>query len=178
MTPATIGLLIAVPLIIWRVYSRVRRMVGRQRMSAVRAGITLVVFPAVILLLALAALTHPERLAWLVAGLVGGYLLAVVGLRKTVFEATPDALFYTPNAHLGIALSLLLVMRIAYRFIEIYMIDPGVPRGAQDFARSPLTLSIFGLLAGYYIAYAVGLLRWRQGVLRARREAEASPAKP
>jgi cytochrome b561 len=141
-------------------------MVGRQRFSIIRACITLVVFPAVVLLLAAAGLPHPERLAWLAAGLVGGSLLAVFGLKKTVFEPRPEGLFYTPNAHLGIALSLLFVLRIAYRFIEIYMLNPGMPRDAQDFARSPLTLAVFGLLAGYYIAYAIGLLRWRYGVLR------------
>jgi hypothetical protein len=167
MTPATIGLLVAIPLIVWRVYARIRRMVGRQRMSLIRACITLVVFPAVVLLLGLSAITHPERLGWLAAGLVGGSLLAVYGLRKTVFEPRPEGLFYTPNAHLGIALSLLFVMRIAYRLVEIYMLDPGMPRDPQDFARSPLTLSVFGLLAGYYIAYAIGLIRWRHSVLSA-----------
>jgi hypothetical protein len=42
-----------------------------------------------------------------------------------------------------------------------------------DFARSLLTLAVFGLLAGYYIRYAIGLVRWRFGVLRAKRECEA-----
>jgi hypothetical protein len=32
----------------------------------------------------------------------------------------------------------------------------------HDFTRSPLTLLIFGVLAGYYMTYAVGLLRWRK----------------
>jgi hypothetical protein len=164
LSPSTIALLIAVPLVAWRVYARVRRLVGRQRLSRIRLWITLIVFPAVVLLLCLAASTHPERLAWLAVGLVAGALLGVFGLRKTVFEPTPQGLFYTPNAHLGIALSLLFVARIAYRLIEIYMLDPGMPRGTQDFARSPLTLSVFGLLAGYYIAYAIGLVRWRQRV--------------
>jgi len=160
--PATITLLIAVPLILWRVYSRIRRMVGRQRLSRVRPWITVVVFPLIIAMLALATLTHPERLAWLAAGLAGGAMLGVYGLRKTRFEATPQGFFYTPNAHLGIALSLLLVGRIAYRFVEVYALNPGVAYTSQDFARSPLTLSVFGLLAGYYIAYAIGLIRWRR----------------
>ena len=160
--PATITLLIAVPLILWRVYSRIRRMVGRQRLSKVRPWITVVIFPLIIAMLALAALTHPERLAWLAAGLAGGAMLGVYGLRKTRFEATPQGFFYTPNAHLGIALSLLLVGRIAYRFVEVYALNPGVAYTSQDFARSPLTLSVFGLLAGYYIAYAIGLIRWRR----------------
>lgn len=175
LNPSTVTLLVLVPLIVWRMYSRFRRMVGRQRLSRIRPWITLTIFPALILLIAFATLSHPERLAWLAAGLLAGALLGVFGLVKTRFEPTPQALFYTPNAHLGIALSLLFVARIAYRFIEIYAIDPTVPHGMNDFARSPLTLAVFGLLAGYYVAYAIGLVRWRFRVRRAKHEREAAP---
>jgi hypothetical protein len=48
-----------------------------------------------------------------------------------------------------------------------------VHQGIKDFARSSLTLAVFGLLAGCYIAYAIGLLRWRLRVLRAKRQREA-----
>jgi len=41
------------------------------------------------------------------------------------------------------------------------MLNPGEPPMSDNFTRSPLTLAIFGLLAGYYKAYAIGLLRWR-----------------
>ena len=29
---------------------------------------------------------------------------------------------------------------------------------------NPLTMAIFGTLAGYYVTYAIGLLRWRARV--------------
>jgi hypothetical protein len=32
---------------------------------------------------------------------------------------------------------------------------------------------VFGLLAGYYIGYAIGLLRWRARVMRVKRAREA-----
>jgi hypothetical protein len=67
----------------------------------------------------------------------------------------------------------LFVGRIAYRLFEIYAAEPAVQHGVDDFARSPLTLAVFGLLAGYYITYAIGLVRWRFGVLRAKRAREA-----
>jgi hypothetical protein len=102
---------------------------------------------------------------WLLAiGLAIGSALGVYGLRKTSFESTSDGLFYTPNAHLGAALSLLFVARILYRMIEVTSIDPTMNRGVPDFARSPATLIIFGLLAGYFVTYAVGLLRWKNRV--------------
>jgi len=152
-------------------------MIGRQRLSRVRPWITLIIFPTIVLLLAYAAHWHFERLWWLAGGLVFGSLLGVYGLRQTRFESTPQGLFYTPHAHLGIALSLLLVGRFLYRLIELYGLETTAPRGAPEFARSPLTLAIFGLLAGYYIAYAVGLVRWRNHVgRREEREPKATHA--
>jgi hypothetical protein len=174
-TPSTIALLVLLPLLAWRVYSRFRRMIGRQRLSRVRPWITLTLFPALVALLAYAAQSHLERLWWLAGGLTVGALLAVYGLRLTRFEPTPQGLFYTPNVHLGIALSLLFVGRIVYRLAEVYAIDTAAPPSNADFVRSPVTLALFGLLAGYYIAYAFGLVRWRNRVLRAKRERESRP---
>ena len=170
---ATVTLLVLLPLIAWRVYSRFRRMVGRQRLSKIRPWITLAVFPLLLVLLGFAAHAHPERLWWLAGGLGLGAWLGVFGLGKTSFEPTPEGLFYTPNAHLGIALSLLFVARIIYRLAEVYAINPALPHGIEDFARSPLTLSVFGLLAGYYMSYAIGLVRWRFAILRAGKERDA-----
>ncbi|MEO5693815.1 MAG: CcdC protein domain-containing protein [Usitatibacter sp.] len=171
---STITLLLLAPLVAWRIYSRVRRMVGRQKLSPLRARITLVVFPLLLMLIGATALTHPERLLLLGAGVACGVALSVYGLRKTRFEVAPDALYYTPNAHLGIALSLLLVARIAWRIVEIYTMPPGAMGDGADFARSPLTLVVFGMLAGYYIGYAVGLLRHRSSVLLAKTERESA----
>jgi hypothetical protein len=147
---STLTLVILLPLLGWRLYSRFKRMVGRQRLSKVRPWITLAIFPALILLICAATLSHPERLWLLAAGLGVGALLGIFGLSKTKFEPTRQGLFYTPHAHLGIALSVLFMARIAYRFVEVLVLAPEVPHGMDDFARSPLTLSIFGLLASYY----------------------------
>lgn len=43
---------------------------------------------------------------------------------------------------------------------------PGADPNLQ-YASSPLTLLIFGVLAGYYVSYAIGLLRWKASVKRA-----------
>jgi hypothetical protein len=153
-----LGLLVLVPLVAWRLYARFRRLVGRQRLSRVRPWISLTVFPALLVLLVWLVQGRPNALAWLAAALVAGALLARYGLSRTVFEATPQGLFYTPHAPLGIALTVLLTGRIAYRVYEVISAGPA----AAAFARSSLTLAVFGLLAGYYIAYAIGLLRWRR----------------
>src|SRR5204863_5035700 len=108
----TLAIALLVPLVAWRVYSRVRRMVGRQRLSKWRARVTLTIFPLACLMLGVGVLAHPERLAVFVAALGAGGALSVYGLRKTEFEAVPGMLYYTPNAHLGIALSLLFLGRV------------------------------------------------------------------
>ena len=168
MTPqATHALLTAaiIALIAWRLYSRIRRTIGRQRFSRVRPWVTMVIFPLLLVLLAFGTRTQPLVQASLAAGVVAGIALGVLGLRLTRFEVTGEGMFYTPSAHLGVALSTLLVCRIAYRFVIVGLVGlPGVPAsGAPPPASptlTPLTLLLIGTLAGYYCTYAIGLLRW------------------
>ncbi|APV51545.1 hypothetical protein BWI17_18730 [Betaproteobacteria bacterium GR16-43] len=166
--PTTIAAVVLVPLLAWRIYRRVRRTIGRQRLSKIRPWLTVAFFPLLVVVLGLVSASHPERLLWLAGGLAAGAWLGAYGLRKTAFEATDEGLYYTPHAPLGIAISVLFVGRILYRFYEIYALAPG---RVDDFARSPLTLAIFGVLAAYYTVYVGGLLRWR---FRVAREAVAS----
>lgn len=148
-----------VPLVAWRLYSRVRRLIGRQRSRTWRHWTAAVMFPLLAAMLALGAARSPLALGMLAGGLAVGAGLGLWGLRLTRFEATAEGFFYTPSAHIGIALSLLLAARIAWRLFEV---RAGVAAGGNpDFARSPLTLAVFGTLAGYYATYAVGLIRWR-----------------
>jgi len=176
LNTSTLTVLALMPLIAWRIYARVKRMVGRQRVSRIRLWITLILFPLLLALLSLSAYGHWERLWWLAGGLAAGAGLGVFGLKHTRFEPTREGLFYTPNAHLGIALSLLFVGRIGWRLVQIFMSGLPQPGQPDNFTTSPLTLSIVGLLFGYYISYAVGLMRWRFSVLRAKRMREAAQA--
>src|SRR4029079_13456229 len=96
LLPAAIAALVA-----WRLYSRIKRMVGRQRLSKVRPWVTLCVFPLLVVLLLLGSLSQPYVALALVAGVVVGAALGLYGLRLTKFEQTPLGLFYTPSAHLG-----------------------------------------------------------------------------
>jgi len=160
-------------LIAWRVYSRVRRMVGRQQLSSVRTWLTICLFP-ILLALLLGSSVHPATALASVAGVGLGTALGIYGLQLTKFEQTPVGLFYTPNARLGIALSLLFLGRVAYRTAQLYFSAVPVSAATSDFARSPLTLLIFGTLAGYYVTYAVGLLRWRRHVRLSNASVEQS----
>lgn len=165
-------------LVVWRMYTRIRRLVGRQRLSPVRPWMTVVIFPLLLILLGLGTLFHPESAIGLAVGTLIGGGLGAYGHRLTKFEETPEGLFYTPNAHLGIALSLLFIGRLAYRAVQVYSATGSVQSmDASSFARSgPLTLAIFGTLAGYYVVYAIGLLRWKFRVKRAAAAAAAAQA--
>jgi len=74
----------------------------------------------------------------------------------------PAGVFYTPNGYIGAILSALLLSRLAYRFLVLYpTLQSAHAEGADPFTmfqRSPLTLALFGIVIGYYIAYSIGLL--------------------
>jgi len=152
-----------IPLVLWRIYARVRRNIGRQRSRAWRHWFGVTLFPLLVLLFALAALARPVAEGALWGGVAAGVALAIAGLRLTRYERTAEGFFYTPNAYIGVGLSLLLVGRILYRMTQLYGANAAAAAGSSpDFARSPLTLLIFGMVAGYYAAYVAGLLRWRR----------------
>ena len=162
LMPVAIG-----ALVLWRMTRRVRRLVGRQPVRPGRLVFTLILFPVLVVLLGLTTLHRPEALLGLVAGVALGAGIGVVALRMTRYEVTDNGLFYTPNTAIGIALAVLFVARVLYRFGDLYL-ESGTldPRAFQSFGSSALTLLIFGVLAGYYLAYAVGIAWWRHAVAR------------
>lgn len=96
------------------------------------------------------------------SGLAVGIVLALVGLRHTSFEVTPAGRFYTPNKWLGLVVTALLLGRLAARLLAISEGASQVAPGTSPLSgvqRSPLTVGLFFLLAGYYIPYYVGVLR-------------------
>jgi hypothetical protein len=173
MTPQIHHILVVaalIALIAWRLYSRIRRNIGRQPLNVRRPWTTVSVFPLLLAFVAFTVRAQPATEAALLGGILAGVALGVLGLRLTRFEATAQGLFYTPSAHLGIALSTLLVCRIGYRFITTGFPGTSAAPGAPP-AFTPLTLLLIGTLAGYYCTYAAGLLRF---AARSR----AAPAQP
>jgi hypothetical protein len=159
-----------VAFIAWRMYARVRRTIGRQQLSPVRPWISVLLFPVLLALLALASRTLPLAEGCLLGGTTLGIALGVLGLRLTRFEDSPEGRYYTPSAHIGVVLSTLLVCRVAYRLLAGGLPSPAAAAASPaGHALTPLTLLLVGTLAGYYCSYAAGLLRWarRAGAARA-----------
>jgi hypothetical protein len=157
MTPAPVMSILVGGLIAWRLYRRVRRNIGRQKLRPRRAVTSLVILAIFSALIVGVSFHNPKLLLGFGGGLLPGALLGWVGLRLTRFETTGEGHFYTPSAHIGVALSLLFIGRLAYRFMELRPFSNPSPQ-PHAIAQSPLTLLILGLLAGYYMVYYAGLL--------------------
>jgi hypothetical protein len=157
MAPPNLVPLVFVGLIVWRVYRRLRRSIGRQPVRTKRLITGIVIYSVFCVLLAFGAMQHPKALAGLGGGLLLGVPLALVGLRFTRFETTPEGRFYTSHPYIGITIAAVLVVRMFYRLTELFGSRSQFQR-PPVMMQSALTLSLFGLLAGYYIAYNAGVL--------------------
>jgi membrane protein CcdC involved in cytochrome C biogenesis len=155
MTSAPIAPFLIGGLVAWGIYRRVRRNIGRQPLRPRRIAISIVIFSVVSVLFIFGSLQNLHLLLGIVVGLLCGVLLGFVGLRLTKFETTNQGHFYTPNTHIGVALSALFIGRILYRFWVLR--DSVNATGHPPPFQSPLTFFIFGLIAGYYIVYYIGL---------------------
>jgi len=163
MSQSTLIMIAVALLVMWRLYSRMRRLIGRQRSRLWRHWLAAIFLPLLLALLAVGTLAAPDGLAALAAGTAAGIGLAWWGLRLTRFEQTAEGFFYTPSAHIGIVLTLLLAARVGYRFFTLSALaGPQMQQSMQSFGRNPLTLVIIGTMLGYFAAYAIGLLRWRR----------------
>ncbi len=155
MTSAQLAPAIVLPLVIWRVYVRVRRNIGRQPLRLRQLKVRTVMWSMILAGFAIAAAGHPRALIGLGAGIAASVGLAYFGVRLTKFETVGDANYFVPNTIIGVGLSLLVVGRIAYRLITM-LSGAGRPGPLFD---SPLTLGMLGLMGGYYAAYYFGIVR-------------------
>lgn len=157
---AAVALVLA-PLVLWRMYSRVKRLTTRQRSRVWRHRTTLVFFPLLLLMFCATALqTNPIALVALAVGLPVGVILGRIAFGKARLEQVGDEFYFTPHAPIGMAVAVLFLARMGWRAYQVFTHDPAAT--GQGFAASPVTLLTFGVLAGYYMAFAFGLLAWRK----------------
>jgi hypothetical protein len=170
MTSAQVLPAVVVPLVIWRVYARIRRNIGRQPYRPKRLRGTAIFFALLALLAAAGAFRAPTALAALGAGIALAVPLGWWALRTTKWENSAAGEFYTPNSAIGLIVTLLFVGRIVYRVVAVTGIGGAGDVSPASF-QNPLTLLIYGVTAGYYVIYYFGLYS------RGKRELAAAAAK-
>ncbi len=158
MTSRQIVPALIIPFIAWRVYMRVRRNIGRQHLRPGRLKVSIVIFSVITLLFGALTFGRLPVLGALAGGLALSIPIALYGLKLTKFEDTPGGKFYTPNTALGIGISALFIGRLVYRILTASSALDLQGAVAPPPFQSPLTFFLFGLSAGYFIAYQTGVL--------------------
>lgn len=173
MDPKLLTPILVAALVVWAVVRRLRRTFGRQPVQPARIWVRIGILTLVGGLIGATSATRgTEMLEALIGGLACGAALAYLGLRHTRFEVTPEGRFYTPHTYIGLAVTLLFLGRLAYRFLYLSSGPNGMfgpdPNAAAAYQRSPMTVGIFAVLVGYYLLFYAGvLLRTRASELPA-----------
>lgn len=165
MTSTQIVPALVASFVAWRIYARVRRNIGRQPWQPKRLIGRAIFFGVISALYAVAVAMNPPMLGALAGGMALGVLLAFWGLHLTEFAATSEGKFYTPNLWIGLTLTLMFAGRIAYRMIAAFSQPMPDSASASTLFQSPLTVAMFGLTAGYYVAYNIDVVRRGRNVL-------------
>ena len=142
------------------------------------AGLNVVAMAlSALLFLASAALANvwvPSAFAYSTFGMAAGGAIGLLGVWLSRWEPTHQALHYTPNRWLVLAVTLLVTARLLYGAVR------GVAAWTSGADRSvaiatfgiPGSLAIGAVVVGYYFAYAIGvrwrIRRWQQSTSRTR----------
>jgi drug/metabolite transporter (DMT)-like permease len=89
MTPQAthaLATLAIIALILWRLYARIRRSIGRQRLHPVRAWVTASIFPVFLIMLGVAIRSRPLVETSLLCGIAIGIGLGILGLHLTLLR--------------------------------------------------------------------------------------------
>jgi hypothetical protein len=157
-------------MVVFITYRRFRRNFGQQLLRPVRMQVRIAVLLLVGGFLLPAAVRSPALASAMLAGAACGVALALWGAARTRFLLIEGQRYYVPHTYTGIAVSLLFLGRLVYRFLQIYAAahaGQGVGPNPADQAfapagmvRSPLTVGLFYVLVGYYVCY-YSMVLWK-----------------
>jgi hypothetical protein len=176
-----IGPLLLAALVVFGVYRRFRRTFGRQVLNRARMIARIAVLAVIGCTFLPLALRSGQFLTAEIAGVALGIGLGLWGAERTRFLMHGDRLHYVPHTYTGIAVSLLFLGRLVFRFVQMYAGAPSpqaasayAGNGATSMLRSPLTVGIFFVLVGYYVCY-YSLVLWKSKHLKPE-DIESAPA--
>lgn len=124
------------------------------------AGLTL---SAVLFLLSAAVTTMwvPNAFVYTAAGLMAGVLLGLFGLWLTRWEPGLDALHYTPNRWLVLAITVVVTARVFYGFWRGWQSWQAGIQGGSWFVEAGVagSMAAGAVVIGYYLAFWTGVRR-------------------
>jgi hypothetical protein len=103
----------------------------------------------------------PNALLYSVLGLLGGIALGIVGLWVSRWERAPQALHYTPNRWLVLAVTLLVTARLLYGFWRAWDTWRTTPGDTSLLAAFGIagSMAAGAVVLGYYLSYWAGVRR-------------------
>ena len=103
----------------------------------------------------------PGAFTYAVGGLAAGAALGIVGLWLTRWEPSPDALHYTPNRLLVLAVMLIVVARLIYGFWRGWHSWQAGLNGESWFVAAGVagSMAAGAVVLGYYLTYWIGVRR-------------------
>lgn len=107
------------------------------------------------------AIWVPDVIIYTAAGFAGGIVLGLLGLVVTRWEHGLDALHYTPNRLLVLALTVVVTARILYGFWRSWESwQAGLSGGSWFVAAGvPGSMAAGAVVLGYYLAFWIGVRR-------------------
>ena len=171
MQLTTLALVLLIPLLIWRIYSRLKQFFVRQESLLWKHWVGAGFFAFLLLVAAVGARQDVLALSSLGAGVLGGAWLAFFALKKTRFEIVGVRYFFKPYDRFGILVCMLFAARVLQIGVELYLnrqSDFPQPISREMVMLHPLSCASFGLLAGYLAAFSAGMLRWRRAQPQAK----------
>ena len=115
----------------------------------------------------------PRAFTYTVGGLAGGCVLGVIGLWLSRWEATAQALHYTPSRFLVLTIMLVVASRLAFGLWRAWDAWRSMPGETSWLAASGAagSLAAGAMVLGYFLAYHAGV--WLRS--RRHRRARAAP---
>lgn len=159
-------LVLAVVMLPFSLVMRYRAGTARRRARGWIATVNLVGFTlSIVIFLIAAAVTTtwaPGALTYAALGLGGGLLLGLLGYALTRWDATPQGLYYRPNALLVLSITLVVTARILYGFWRAWLAWGAVPDDSTLLAAAGVagSMGAGAVVLAYYATYWTAV-RWR-----------------
>lgn len=162
-------------LLVFAVYRRIKRSFGRQPLLPRRMLARVALLIVIACLLAPTALRSNLMLAVVAGGLAAGVALGLWGAAHTRFLNVERKRYYVPHTYAGLAVTLLVVGRVAYRATQLFGVAhssiasgaamsggtgmSGGTTGSGGLVQSPLTVGVLFVLVGYYVSFYIKVLQ-------------------